>query len=58
MFLVEHASIAPDHVDRDADQIEHILPPELLRELEEKLQAEGRLPAVPQSPHVLGESAV
>lgn len=58
MFLVEHASIAPDHVDRDADQIEHILPPELLRELEEKLQAEGRLPTVPKSPHVLGESAV
>jgi manganese/zinc/iron transport system permease protein len=53
MFLVESAGIAADHVDRDADTVEHILPKYLIRELEERLAATGRLPAVPQSPHDL-----
>jgi manganese/zinc/iron transport system permease protein len=53
LFLIEHAEIAPDHVDRDADQIEHLIPPELLRSLEEKLSAGGR-EAFPASPHPLG----
>ena len=58
IFLVEQAAIAPDHVDRDADQIEHVLPPELLARLEERLRQEGRLPApIPQSPHPVGEVA-
>jgi manganese/zinc/iron transport system permease protein len=56
MFLVECSAIAPDHVDRDADDIEHHLPPELVERLEERLRNEGRLPpaeAVPGSPHPL-----
>jgi manganese/zinc/iron transport system permease protein len=44
-FLIENADIAPDHVDRDADQIEHILSPELLDTLEEHLRQEGRWPS-------------
>lgn len=58
-FLVEQAVIAPDHVDRDADQIEHILSPELIRQLEERLREQGRLPralSVPPSLHVLEEA--
>lgn len=55
IYLITHAHIAPDHVDRDADQIEHVLPPETLATLEAKLAAEGRLPAgVPRSPHRIG----
>jgi len=53
IFLIEHADIAPDHVDRDADQIEHILSPELIARLESHLFNAGRWPkaAVPASPH-------
>ena len=57
LFLVESAGIASDHVDRDADDVEHMLPRPLIRELEERLAAVGRLPDVPQmvpdSPHEL-----
>ncbi len=55
LFLVESAGIARDHVDRDADDVEHMLPTPLIRELEDRLAATGRLPAiqqtVPESPH-------
>ncbi|CAG0992553.1 Manganese transport system membrane protein MntC [Phycisphaerales bacterium] len=53
LYLIDQASIAPDHVDRDADQIEHVLPPEVLARLDERLRSEGRMPgaAVPASPH-------
>jgi manganese/zinc/iron transport system permease protein len=55
LYLIERAGVAPDHVDRDADQIEHILPPDLLARLESRLAAEGRLPGpVPISPHPTG----
>lgn len=56
-FLVEHAHIAADHVDRSADDIEHVLPDELVDSLEDQLREEGRLPQisdevpVPTSPH-------
>ena len=61
MYLVQHASIAADHVDRDADDVEHLLPAALLLELEQELADEGRLPEVtsevPESPHELGSSS-
>jgi manganese/zinc/iron transport system permease protein len=54
MFLIHGASIAPDHVDRDADSIEHVLSPEIIEELEARFAASG-LPGaegtVPTSPH-------
>jgi manganese/zinc/iron transport system permease protein len=57
LFLVDSAGIASDHVDRDADAVEHMLPRPLVRELEERLAATGRLPVVPEmvpeSPHKL-----
>lgn len=57
LFLVEHANIAADHVDRDADDVEHMLPTTLIHELEQQLSDKGQLPstgkAVPQSPHDL-----
>jgi manganese/zinc/iron transport system permease protein len=55
MFLVESAGIARDHVDRDADDVEHMLPAPLVNELEQRLIAAGRMPVVPanipESPH-------
>lgn len=59
LFLVSSARIASDHVDRDADAIEHMLSAPLIRQLEQQLARQGKLPVVPtdvpQSPHVVGE---
>lgn len=48
-YLIQHADIAPSHVDRDADMIEHILSPDMVRELELTLSADGD---IPPSPHM------
>lgn len=53
LYLIEHADISPDHVDRDADEIEHFLPREVLERFEERLRDLGRWPA-PESPHRIG----
>jgi manganese/zinc/iron transport system permease protein len=45
-FLVEHAELAPSHVDRAADLVEHALGDRLVAELEASVEAEGRLPSV------------
>jgi Mn-dependent DtxR family transcriptional regulator len=56
-FLVSSAGIASDHVDRDADDVEHMLTEPIIRELEEQLARAGRLPdapqKIPESPHEL-----
>ena len=61
LFLISGADIAPDHVDRDADSIEHFLTPEIIRELEAQLEGAGRLPqptdSVPLSPHEISAHA-
>lgn len=57
MYMMRHVGIASDHVDRGADDVEHLLPEGLLIELEQQLASEGRLPVViedvPISPHDL-----
>ncbi len=53
MYLIRHADIAPGHVDRNADRIEHVLGPELVHELEELLKADTERRNVPPSPHAL-----
>jgi manganese/zinc/iron transport system permease protein len=59
LFLVDEANIAIDHVDRDADDIEHLLPAELIDRLEEQLAQRHKLPqtptSLPPSPHELHE---
>jgi manganese/zinc/iron transport system permease protein len=50
IYLITHADIAPSHVDRDADQIEHVLDPAMIRSLETQLAGATGVPA---SPHVL-----
>lgn len=62
LYLIEQAEIAADHVDRDADQIEHVLPASVIADLEARLAHEGRLPAafgahdVPASPHPIASA--
>jgi manganese/zinc/iron transport system permease protein len=59
LYLIERANIAPDHVDRDADDVEHFLSPAIIAQLEARLAELGRLPgdwpadAPPNSPHEL-----
>lgn len=56
-FLTTQADIAPSHVDRAADEIEHVLSDELIRDLERDLRAHGALKEgefVPRSAHQLG----
>jgi len=57
LFLVQSANIAADHVDRDADDVEHLLPKPLLEELERELTETGKMPPVPESPHALEASS-
>ena len=47
IYLITYADIAPSHVDRDADAVEHVLSAELVRELEANLKPHQ----LPQSPH-------
>jgi manganese/zinc/iron transport system permease protein len=56
LFLVRHADLAPSHVDRSADYVEHVLSPDMVAELEAQLARERRLPGVgvmPPSVHAL-----
>lgn len=53
LFLIRHAAIASSHVDRDADAVEHILSPAMVRELERELKPRD----IPRSPHPLRENA-
>ena len=53
LYLITHADIAPSHVDRDADAIEHVLGPDMMAELEALLATAG----VPASPHLLETQA-
>lgn len=53
LYLIRHADVAPGHVDRDADRIEHVLEPEIVAELERLLRLRAEDPSVPPSPHAL-----
>ncbi len=53
-YLVTHADIAPSHVDRDADMVEHILDAEMVARLEETLRAGQAWVPLPPSPHPMG----
>lgn len=50
-YLVRFADVAPSHVDRSADLVEHTLDEGLVRELESALRERGRLPGVGASVH-------
>jgi manganese/zinc/iron transport system permease protein len=51
MYLIRYADMAPAHVDRDADEVEHVLSDAIVRELE---RAVDEAVPVPPSPHPQG----
>lgn len=57
LYLVEYANIAADHVDRDADDVEHLLPAPVIATIEREMAATMAIPGfdvtVPESPHEL-----
>lgn len=53
MFLMYEADFAVDHVDRDADDIEHFLPTDVVAELERRLKELYGPSDVPPSVHPL-----
>lgn len=55
-YLVTHADIAPSHVDRDADMVEHVLEADLVRELERVLRDRDAWIPMPRSPHKIPSS--
>jgi manganese/zinc/iron transport system permease protein len=56
MFLMHESQLAADHVDRDADFIEHFLSTEIVSELERLLHIHGIEPKLPPSVHPIGAS--
>jgi manganese/zinc/iron transport system permease protein len=53
MFLMHEGQLGADHVDRDADFIEHHLPRDIVAELERLMRLHGREPDLPRSVHPL-----
>lgn len=51
LYLSRHLNIAPDHVHEDAEGIEHLITPELERELELLLDSPGIDPHDSQIPY-------
>jgi Mn-dependent DtxR family transcriptional regulator len=44
MFLMYETSLGPQSIDRNADAVEHFLPPEALAQLEEMMRQNGLEP--------------
>jgi manganese/zinc/iron transport system permease protein len=55
-YLITHADVAPGMVDLSADRIEHVLEPELIRQLEASLEEKTKKEAL-RSPHTLSFSS-
>ena len=57
IYLVTHADIAPSHVDRDADMIEHVLDADLVSRLEDELSEQFGLtpPSLHDTTQLKGE---
>ena len=56
-YLINYADIAPSHVDRDADQIEHVLGWDMVRKLESLIADTAAAVPVPPSPHAIGQKS-
>lgn len=55
MYLITYADVAPSHVDRDADMIEHVLAPSMIAQLEALVDADERDRAPLHSPHAIAQ---
>jgi manganese/zinc/iron transport system permease protein len=59
LYLIRYADVAPGRVDRDADDIEHVLEPEVVDELESILDERPLTISVPADPHqASGQEAI
>ncbi|TWT54081.1 Manganese transport system membrane protein MntB [Rubripirellula amarantea] len=56
LYLIAYAEVAPGLVDRDADDIEHVLAPEIVDKLEDLLEEEQMRIPVPDCPHEMSSS--
>lgn len=52
LYLITHADVAPSHVDRGADMIEHVLGNEMVAQLEQLLEQDPQM-RMPETPHAL-----
>nr|VFJ43514.1 MAG: manganese/zinc/iron transport system permease protein [Candidatus Kentron sp. FW] len=57
VYLLTHPDIAPQHVDRDADEVEHILGASMVRELEREMIRRGWRYPVPATSRGIGDSS-
>ncbi len=53
MYLIAYADVAPALVDQGADDIEHVLGPEIVDQLEDLLEEQQVMVQIPGSPHQL-----
>lgn len=56
LYLIAYADVATSNVDRDADDIEHVLAPEVIDQLEDLLDEQRLTIPVPVSPHAVTEN--
>ncbi len=52
-YLLHHADVAPQHIHHNADQIEHVIEPDIVNELEELLAGRDGGALVPADPEKL-----
>ncbi|HMP90177.1 MAG TPA: iron chelate uptake ABC transporter family permease subunit [Kiritimatiellia bacterium] len=52
-YMITHADVAPSHVDRNADEIEHVLGAAMVAELENSYAISSQSGGFPDSPHRL-----
>ncbi|WFB37709.1 metal ABC transporter permease [Kiritimatiellota bacterium B12222] len=53
LYLIRFADVATRHVDRDADRVEHVLGPSVVRQLEKELNRTAQRMQLPKNPHAL-----
>jgi hypothetical protein len=56
-YLLRYADVAPQHVHHNADQIEHVIDPDIVNELEELLAGREGAVLVPADPEKTGANA-
>lgn len=60
-YLLQYADVAPQHIHHNADQIEHVIEPNIVNELEELLanrEGAALVPADPEKPRVVANGGV
>ena len=57
LYLISRVDIPPSHVDRDADDVEHFLPADVVASLTERFGLATGAGAIPDSPHQLQPAA-